>query len=60
MTSGRRTTLQFGVEYPLRNIVHVVLCLVAVATPRKGFHAAFAVLAVLYQLSWIVRQFEII
>ena len=40
--------------------MYVVLCLVAIATPRKGYHAAFAVLALVYQLSWIVRQFEII
>ena len=60
LVKGQTYLSQFGVEYPLRNIVHVVLCLVAIATPRKRFHAAFAVLAVLYQLSWIVRQFEII
>lgn len=50
----------FGLEYPIRNIAHVVACLIAIATARTWFHATFVILAVLYQLSWIVRQFEII
>jgi hypothetical protein len=50
----------FGIEYPLRNGLHVLACAVAIATRRAWFHAAFALLAVLYQLSWIARQFEVI
>lgn len=50
----------FGAEYPARNVLHIAACLVAMTTRNVRFHAAFAVLAVLYQLSWIVRQFEVI
>jgi hypothetical protein len=60
LVKGQAYLAGFGVEYPIRNIVHVVLCPAAIATTRRGYHAAFALLAVLYQLSWIVRQFEII
>lgn len=49
-----------GPEYPARMVVHVVLFLVAIATPRPGFHAALAVLVLLYQVSWIVRLYEFI
>ena len=50
----------FGAEYPARNIVHVLACAVAIVTRRAWFHATFVLLAVLYQLSWIARQFEVI
>lgn len=48
----------FGPELELRSLVYVVLCLVAIATPNRRFHAAFAIASLVYQLSWIVRQFE--
>jgi hypothetical protein len=49
-----------GPEYLVRNLAHVALFLIAIATPRPGFHAALAVLVLLYQISWIVRLYEII
>jgi hypothetical protein len=48
----------FGIEYPIRNISYIVLCLVAMRTRQTWFHATFAVASVLYQLSWIARAFE--
>jgi hypothetical protein len=50
----------FGAEYPARNVLHIAACLVPMTTRNPRFHPMFAVLAVLYQLSWIVRQFEVI
>lgn len=50
----------FGIEYPLRIALLVTGCLVAIATRNERYHATFVVLAVLYQLSWIARQFEVI
>jgi len=50
----------FGAEYPARNVLHIAACIVAMTTRNARFHAAFALLAVLYQLSWIVWQFEVI
>ena len=50
----------FGIEYPIRNTAYIVLSLVAIATRNPWFHGTFAVAGLLYQLSWIVRQFEIL
>ncbi|TWI04536.1 hypothetical protein IP90_00669 [Luteimonas cucumeris] len=55
---GRSYFEGFGPELALRSLIYVVLCLVAIATPDRRFHAAFVVAGLLYQLSWIVRQFE--
>lgn len=48
----------FGVEYPIRNLGYIALCLVAMATRRRWYHATFAIAGLLYQLSWIWRQFD--
>lgn len=55
---GRHYFGSFGPELELRSLAYVVLCLVAIATPNRRFHAAFAIASLAYQLSWIVRQFE--
>jgi hypothetical protein len=48
----------FGTEYAIRNGAYIVLSLVAMWTRRPRFHELFAVAGVIYQLSWIVREFE--
>ena len=48
----------FGIEYPLRNISHFFLCLLAIFIRHPGFHGCLVVFALAYQISWIVRQFE--
>jgi hypothetical protein len=50
----------FGFEYPAQTIVTVALCLVAVATRNQLFHAVFVGASILYQVSWIVRRFDVI
>jgi len=60
LIKGEQYLHSFGTEYLLRNILHVGACLIAMTTTSARFHAAFVVVALLYQLSWIVRQFEII
>ena len=47
-----------GPEYLASNVVHFVLCVAAIFIRRPGFHATFVLAALVYQLSWIVRQFE--
>jgi hypothetical protein len=49
----------FGLEYPIRNAAYAVCCLIAALTSRTWYHAAFVILGLVYQLSWIVRQFEV-
>ena len=55
---GRQYFESFGVEYPIRNLLYIACALVAIGTRNRWFHGCFVVLAVLYQLWWITRQFE--
>ncbi len=50
----------FGGEYVFRNLAYIAGCLIAVATRNRLYHGGFAVAALLYQASWIARQFEAI
>jgi hypothetical protein len=50
----------FGIEYPIRNITFIALSLVAIATRNPWYHGTFVVAGLLYQVSWIVRQFEVL
>jgi len=45
-------------EYPVRNIGHIVLCLVAIKAKSKKFHAALVVTLIVYELSWILRHYS--
>lgn len=47
-----------GPEYLARNSLHILLCLVAIVVRSSMFHAIFAITALVYQISWITRQFE--
>jgi len=49
-----------GVEYPVEVAAHVILCLIAIFTQNRRFHAAFPVLAILYAFSWALRNFATI
>lgn len=57
---GRSYFSSFGYEYPVRNVVYIVLCIVAAVTANRRFHAAFVSVGLLYQLSWIFRAFDVI
>lgn len=47
----------FGIEYPLRNIIHFVLCMVAIKVNNPRFHAALVILFMVYEVSYILRLF---
>lgn len=51
---------QLGPEYWARNAVYIAASLAAIATRNPRFHAAFAVAALLYELSWIWRRYEML
>jgi hypothetical protein len=42
--------------YPVRNALYVVGCLLAIWTRSPVFHAAFAVVALAFQVLWLVRM----
>ena len=60
LLKGRDYFDSLGIEYPLRNAVHILLCLVAMRSANIRFHAALVLLALAYQLSWILRLYETI
>jgi hypothetical protein len=47
----------FGWEYPARNIIHVVLCLLAIRTSNRVFHGALVLLFLVYEMSYILRLY---
>ena len=42
--------------YPVRNVVYVGGCLLAIWTRSPLFHGVFAVAALAYQLLWMARM----
>lgn len=57
---GRQYFGSFGLEYPLRNALYIVGCLVAALTTNRRVHKTLLVLAVLYQIIWIYRAFDLV
>jgi hypothetical protein len=47
-----------GPEYPVRTVVLVVLCVVAMYVRNRAFHLAFVVSTFAYQLSWVIRDLD--
>ena len=45
-----------GPMYPVRNALYVIGCLLAIWTRNPVFHGAFVVVALAYQLLWLVRM----
>ncbi len=60
LLKGQAYFADLGIEYPLRNAVHIVLCLAAMRSANPRFHAAFVIGALAYQFSWILRTYETI
>lgn len=58
LLKGKDYFLQATWEYPVRNAVHVALCLVAMWSGNRKFHAAIVILFILYELSYILRLFN--
>ena len=57
---GAQLLPQLGIEYPLRAIAYVLLCIVAGIVRNAVFHGAFAVLNLAYQASFILRLYDVI
>ncbi|TEA78927.1 hypothetical protein [Allopusillimonas ginsengisoli] len=50
----------YGIEYPLQVTAFIVLSLVGIWTRSAGFHRAFAILALVYQVTYTVRHFYVL
>ncbi|WP_118951512.1 hypothetical protein [Taibaiella helva] len=57
LIKGRAYFLHFGPEYPLRNVLHFILCIVAMKVSSPRFHAVLVSLFILYEVSYILRLF---
>ena len=58
LIKGRPYFRHFGIEYPIRNVLLITLCLIATRVRAEGFHRAFVAFAIVYELSWIYRLYD--
>ncbi len=56
LLKGAEYLQTLGPMYPVRGVLYVTGCLVAIGTRNPTFHAAFAVVALAYQVVWLVRM----
>ncbi len=56
MLKGPAYMEALGPLYPIRGVLMVTGCLVAIRTRNPAFHAAFAVLALAFQFFWLARM----
>lgn len=60
LLKGKAYLAALGWEYPVRNAVYFVLCIVAAWTANRRFHAVFVSAGLLYQITWIFRLYDFI
>jgi hypothetical protein len=48
-----------GIEYPVRQAAFALCSVIAMIMPSKRYQAAFVAVGLIYQLFWILRQFEV-
>jgi hypothetical protein len=58
LIKGRAHLEMLGLEYILQAPVYVVLCVIAIFTRDRRYHIAFVIANLLYQSSFIARQFQ--
>jgi hypothetical protein len=47
-----------GIEYEIRVVLYLVLCILAMFVSNQRFQGAFVVISLLYQTSWIFRLYR--
>ena len=57
---GAEYVAAMGLEFPIRLTVYLGLCGVAAVVKDVRFHLAFAVANLLYQVSYIVRRYDVL
>jgi hypothetical protein len=60
LLKGKEHFARFGIEYIIRTPIFVALCIAAILTTDRRFHALFVAVALVYQVSWILRLFDTI
>lgn len=59
LLKGHNHYADLGLEYPIRAATYIALCGVAMFTPNRKFHAAFAIANLVYQVSFILRRYYV-
>lgn len=59
LLKGKEYYQQLGIEYPIRNVVHFSLCMVAIWVKKPSYHAAICILFILYEISYVLRLFDV-
>lgn len=54
---GKAYLYHFGPEYPIRNVIHILLCLLCIRYKSEKFHGMIAILFILYEISYILRLY---
>ena len=49
---------RYGMEYLVRTPILIGLCIAAMFVGKRKFHAAFVIGILVYEASWILRQFR--
>ncbi len=57
---GKQYFLSLGIEYPLQQLVLIVLGIIAMIVPSKRYQAAFVFLTLVYKGQWIFRLYDIL
>ncbi len=57
LIKGMDYARHLSIEYPIRNTVHILLCLAAMRVNNRTFHGTLVVLFIVYELSYILRLF---
>jgi hypothetical protein len=60
LLKGKAHFAAFGLEYPVRIAAYLLLAGIAAWTPHRRFHEVFAVVNLVYQVSWILRSFDVL
>ena len=55
---GNEYAAALGVEYVVRTIAYLLLCLLAIFISNQRFQSAFVIISLLYQISWILRLYH--
>lgn len=55
LIKGEAHFARFAPEFLIRTPILVLLCLIAIRSASRKFHAAFVVAILLYQVSWVLR-----
>ncbi len=60
LIKGPARLAELGLEYEIKLVVCIGLCLVAAVTGNRRFHWLFPAIYLLYYLGWIGREFDIL